>query len=35
MAIDKAKSVIFREDWLDRVFSLEAVKRSVEEISAG
>lgn len=35
MAIDKAKSVIFREDWLDQVFSLEAVKRSVKEICAG
>ena len=35
MAIDKAKSVIFKEDWLDQVFSLEAVKRSVEEICAG
>ena len=35
MAIDKAKSVIFRDDWLDQVFSLEAVKRSVEEICAG
>lgn len=32
MAIDKARSVIFKEDWLDRVFSLEAVKTSVKEI---
>ena len=35
MAIDKAKSVIFKEDWIDQVFSLEAVKKSVEEICAG
>jgi hypothetical protein len=35
MAIDKAKSVIFRESWLDDVFSLEAVKKSVEDICAG
>lgn len=35
MAIDKAKSVIFKEDWLDRVFSLEAVKTSVKEICEG
>ncbi len=35
MAIDKAKSVIFKEDWLDQVFSLEAVKKSVQEICEG
>lgn len=35
MAIDKAKSVIFKDDWLDNVFSLEAVKQSVEDICAG
>ena len=35
MAIDKAKTVIFRENWLDEVFSLDAVKKSVEEICAG
>lgn len=35
MAIDKAKSVIFQPDWLDRVFSLEAVKKSVKEICEG
>ncbi len=35
MAIDKAKSVIFKDDWLEEVFSLEAVKKSVEEICAG
>lgn len=35
MAIDKAKSVIFKDGWLDEVFSLDAVKRSVEEICAG
>lgn len=32
MAIDKAKSVIFKEDWLDRVFDMDAVNRSVREI---
>lgn len=35
MAIDKARTVIFRENWLDEVFSLDAVKKSVEEICAG
>jgi len=35
MAIDKAKTVIFRDNWLDEVFSLDAVKKSVEEICAG
>ncbi len=35
MAIDKAKSVIFQPDWLDRVFNLDAVKTSVKEICAG
>lgn len=35
MAIDKAKSVIFKEDWLDRIFSLDAVQRSVKEICDG
>ena len=35
MAIDKVKTVIFRENWLDEVFSLDAVKKSVEEICAG
>ncbi|MDF1727503.1 MAG: phosphogluconate dehydrogenase C-terminal domain-containing protein [Sulfitobacter sp.] len=35
MAIDKAKSVIFKEDWLDQVFSLEAVKKSTKDICAG
>ena len=35
MAIDKAKSVIFQDDWLGRVFNLQAVRRSVEEICAG
>lgn len=35
MAIDKAKTVIFKDDWLDEVFSLEAVKKSVDEICAG
>jgi len=31
-AIDQARPQIFREGWLERVFSPEAVKRSVEEI---
>lgn len=35
MAIDQAKSVIFKPDWLDQVFSLEAVKKSVKDICAG
>ena len=32
LAIAKAKRVIFREDWLERVFSPEAVKASVNDI---
>lgn len=32
LAIENAKSVIFQPDWLDNVFSLEAVKKSVEDI---
>ena len=32
LAIDQAKSVIFRPDWLDKVFNLDAVKKSVEDI---
>ncbi|QDC11184.1 semialdehyde dehydrogenase [Oceanicola sp. D3] len=35
MAIDQAKSVIFKEDWVEQVFSLEAVKKSVQDICAG
>lgn len=35
LAIDKAKSVIFQDGWLDAVFNLEAVKKSVEDICAG
>lgn len=35
MAIDQAKSVIFKEDWLDQIFSLDAVKKSVQDICAG
>lgn len=35
MAIEKARSVIFQPDWLDRVFSPEAVRKSVREICAG
>ena len=32
LAIDQAKSVIFKEDWLDRIFDLDAVKKSVKDI---
>ncbi|WP_137700657.1 phosphogluconate dehydrogenase C-terminal domain-containing protein [Marimonas lutisalis] len=32
LAIDKAKSVIFRENWLDDVFNLNAVRKSVADI---
>lgn len=32
LAIDKAKSVIFQDDWLDKVFSLDAVRQSVADI---
>jgi D-apionate oxidoisomerase len=35
MAIDKAKTVIFKDDWLDNVFNLAAVRKSVEEICEG
>lgn len=35
MAIDQAKPVIFKEDWLDRIFDLDAVKKSVRDICAG
>lgn len=35
MAIDKARDVIFQPDWLDRIFDLKAVRRSVEEICEG
>lgn len=35
MAIDKARDVIFQPDWLDRIFDLGAVRRSVEEICEG
>ena len=35
MAIENAKSVIFKETWLDDVFSLEAVKKSVKDICNG
>ncbi|SPF80233.1 phosphogluconate dehydrogenase C-terminal domain-containing protein [Pseudoprimorskyibacter insulae] len=34
LAIDKAKSVIFKETWLDDVFNLDAVKQSVKDICA-
>lgn len=32
LAIENAKSVIFKDDWLDAVFNLDAVKTSVEDI---
>ena len=32
LAIDNARSVIFKDGWLDEVFSLDAVKKSVEDI---
>lgn len=32
LAIDNARSVIFKDGWLDDVFSLEAVRKSVEDI---
>ena len=32
LAIDNAKSVIFRDNWLDAVFDLDAVRKSVEDI---
>lgn len=35
MAIDKARDVIFQPDWLDRIFDLGAVRRSVDEICEG
>ena len=35
MAINHAKSVIFKEDWLDQVFNHAAVKKSVQDICAG
>lgn len=35
MAIDKARDVIFKPDWLDNIFDLKAVRRSVEEICEG
>jgi hypothetical protein len=31
-AIDKARPVIFREGWLDRVFAPDAVLQSVKDI---
>ncbi|MEX5729516.1 hypothetical protein Ga0609869_002869 [Rhodovulum iodosum] len=34
LAIDNAKSVIFKDDWLDEVFNLDAVKKSVADICA-
>lgn len=35
MAIDKAQSVVFQPDWLDKVFDLAAIKKSVTEICDG
>mgnify|MGYP001109814932 CR=1 FL=1 len=34
LAIKNAKSVILQPDWLDYVFSLETVKKSVADICA-
>lgn len=31
-AIDQARPVIFKDDWLDRIFNLDAVKQSVKDI---
>lgn len=31
-AIDSAKTVIFKDDWLDQIFTIDAVKRSVIDI---
>lgn len=31
-AIRQARPLIFRDDWLDRIFSLAAVKQSVKDI---
>ena len=35
LAIRNAKAAIFKDDWLDAVFDLKAVKKSVEDIVAG
>lgn len=32
LAIENAKSVIFKDDWLDQIFNLKAVRKSVEDI---
>lgn len=32
LAIDHAKSVIFKDDWLDRVFNMDAINQSVQDI---
>jgi len=34
LAIDQAKSVVFKETWLDDVFNLDAIKKSVQDICA-
>lgn len=34
MAIDQAKSVVFKDRWLDEVFNLDAIKKSVQDICA-
>lgn len=34
MAIDQAKSVVFKDQWLDEVFNLDAIKKSVRDICA-
>ncbi|MGQ7847046.1 phosphogluconate dehydrogenase C-terminal domain-containing protein [Granulosicoccus sp. 3-233] len=32
LAIDNAKSVLFKEDWLDQVFNMDAINKSVNDI---
>ncbi len=32
LAIDNAKSVLFKEDWLDQVFNMDAINQSVNDI---
>lgn len=34
LAIDQAKSVVFKENWLDNVFNLDSIKKSVQDICA-
>ena len=35
MAIDEARTEIFREDWPDRVFEIDRIRRSVDQIAGG